>query len=270
MDHVLVRERELHAQMSCFKIADNLGPQPRPLRKRGVVGHGPSASSPQAHSDEDGTQDDHPPHGGDALVWKKVSSFVYMEELVYVNMPPLGDARCFVAVADYIALARDFASGVKSVAWGPIHEHMMASRPQGQEFFKKGKLVGSAADFIFLDLPSVDARHALLGHAAWDICTEDHVRHGVALSCLTLADSGWLLIMASFGGDSIGWVERYCRVSDLEIVRRIVVLLITCRMLLMRWQDLILSGTLHSSLWCIDVGCSPLLLWLRVHHTLLH
>ncbi|KAI5079921.1 hypothetical protein GOP47_0005400 [Adiantum capillus-veneris] len=37
-------------------------------------------------------------------------------------------------------------------------------------------------------------------------------------------DSGWLLIMASCVGDSIWWVERFCRASDMSIHRRIVLL----------------------------------------------
>ncbi|KAI5065291.1 hypothetical protein GOP47_0019986 [Adiantum capillus-veneris] len=53
---------------------------------------------------------------------------------------------------------------------------------------------------------------------------EDHVRAGVHLAFSTLADSGWLLIMVSTAGEAIGWVERFCRVAEMVVHRRILVL----------------------------------------------
>ncbi|MCO5554592.1 hypothetical protein L7F22_008123 [Adiantum nelumboides] len=58
-----------------------------------------------------------------------------------------------------------------------------------------------------------------------DFVYEDHVRYGIALAASTLVDLGWLLVMVSMAGDCIiGWIERYVRVYDLEIVRQVVVI----------------------------------------------
>lgn len=133
------------------------------------------------------------------MVLRQSTTFVYLDELPVGKMATLGDAKCIATVGDYVSVAKDFSLGVKNVLWGVIHEHMMKSRPQGREYFRKGRLVGWAADFVFLDLPTGGVRHP---SPSWDVCTEDHVRHGLALASSTLSDNGWLLVMASFGGNS--------------------------------------------------------------------
>ncbi|KAI5059248.1 hypothetical protein GOP47_0025567 [Adiantum capillus-veneris] len=48
--------------------------------------------------------------------------------------------------------------------------------------------------------------------------------HGMQLAYSSFSDLGWLLIMVFMAGDTIGWVERFCRASEMAIHRRIVVL----------------------------------------------
>ena len=57
-----------------------------------------------------------------------------------------------------------------------------------------------AADFIFLDFPFGGTHGANDPSLTWDSLSKDHVRYGVALSSSILADSGWLLVMASMEG----------------------------------------------------------------------
>lgn len=144
------------------------------------------------------------------VVLKKSISYVFANELPYVDLPLLGVAKCIAAVGDYIAIARDFAAGVKNLTWVPIHDHLMMSRPQGGECIRKGRSVGWAADFIFLDLPFGGVQQTPPTCPSWDVCTEEHVRCGVALSASTLSDSGWLLIMASFGGKYKPKYQLFC------------------------------------------------------------
>lgn len=157
-------------------------------------------------------------------------------------------SRCVVCVGDYIRIAIDFSAGVKNPTWIPIHEHMLKARSTSFQYTRGGKSVAWGADFIFLDLPFGGTLYSPSEKPAWDQLTEEHVRSGIVLSATTSADSGWLLIMASFGGtclfvycyikvcniyclfivhhmigDCIGLVERFCRGSGLFIFRRILV-----------------------------------------------
>lgn len=82
-----------------------------------------------------------------------------------------------------------------------IHEHMTRVRPIERQYVKKGRVVTWASDFIFLDLPcGVLPRSGGEPCPIWDRLTEEHVRFGIALAASTLADCGWLLVMASFAG----------------------------------------------------------------------
>ncbi|KAI5064220.1 hypothetical protein GOP47_0020890 [Adiantum capillus-veneris] len=165
---------------------------------------------------------EHVAHG--EIVAKKTISFVYIVDIPLSSLSSLSDSRCMAISGDYTAIAADFRAGVRHPAWIRVHEHMGSARFDGTLCVRGGRTVAWVADFIFLDLPFGGSHLASPVVPLWDICSEDHVRAGMQLAYSTLSDSGWLLIMVSMTGDTIGWVERFCRASEMTIHRRIVVL----------------------------------------------
>ena len=107
----------------------------------------------------------------------------------------------FMLVEDYIAIAKDFSNGMKNPTFTRTHEYMMVHRPQGIGYIKKGRSVGWVVDLVFLDLPFGGICHGTVSSPPWDSISEDHVRYGIALAASTIADFGWVLIMASIGGN---------------------------------------------------------------------
>ncbi|KAI5056604.1 hypothetical protein GOP47_0028422 [Adiantum capillus-veneris] len=96
------------------------------------------------------------------IVVRRSIQFVYVLEspLRYPMLPV--DTRCIAIVGDYISIAANYRE-----------------------------------DFVFLDLPFGGLHIGSSSPSRWDIFTEEHVRSAIHLTFSTLADFGWLLIMAS-------------------------------------------------------------------------
>lgn len=136
--------------------------------------------------------------------------FVYFPELLLGNKFHFSTPKCLAIGGDYILIGKDLALGKKNPHFTTIHEHMMVHKQEGRQFIRKGKIVGWAADLVFLDLPFGGLTTGSIMSPIWDVLTEDHVRYGISLAVSSLADSGWLLIMASIGGIyksyMLGWL----------------------------------------------------------------
>ncbi|MCO5574614.1 hypothetical protein L7F22_028403 [Adiantum nelumboides] len=227
LSHVLAHERELHDEVQKRdEFVESLPPtmDARPPKRSSTKGK--EVAIEPIVDELDDIVDNHESHqetlGG--LLVKKTSTFIYVPCIPVVSVPLSLDCRCMVAVGDYIAIATDFRASVKNSSWVAVHEHMLKARSKSIAYTRSGWDVAWAADFIFLDLPFGGTQHRQVPRLVWDYLTEEHVRCGIQLFASTLADSGWLLIMASLGGESSGWVEKFCRLSDMVIARRIVIL----------------------------------------------
>ncbi|MCO5582296.1 hypothetical protein L7F22_036188 [Adiantum nelumboides] len=152
-----------------------------------------------------------------ALLTRKSYIFVFLSKARMLCTSFSCDTKCIALAGNYIGITADFRAGCKNSVWSPIHEHMLKAKPDLVLYTRSGKSVAWAADFIFFDVPFGGFHLSVGSVPGWDSLTEDHVRSGIQLSALTLADSGWLLIIASMGGDAIGWVERHCRGADMII-----------------------------------------------------
>ncbi|MCO5613200.1 hypothetical protein L7F22_067476 [Adiantum nelumboides] len=163
---------------------------------------------------------------GQKRLSKRTKHFIYLATHYLGYMPHVENPKSIVVVGDYITIGKDFMGGRKNDTFYSVHEFIKQNKPSGVNYTKMGKTVDWAADFIFLDLPFEGTQSGEDPCPTWDFVYEDHVRYGIGLAASTLADLGWLLVMASMVGDfTIGWIERYVCVYDLEIVRRDLVVI---------------------------------------------
>lgn len=113
---------------------------------------------------------------------------------------------------DYISMGKDFASSIRNEDYAKIHTFFTEINKLGVEYKKKKKMVAWAADFVLLDLP-MDSTHGRDGVPLWNKVSEDHIRHGLGVAAACLADSGWVVCLASISGDSLSlkYVNRIVR-----------------------------------------------------------
>lgn len=137
---------------------------------------------------------------GNKRLSKRTTQFIYLAEHSLGAMPHIQNPRGIVVVGDYITIGQDFVAGQKNDTFFRVHEFMRQNKPSDMHAIKRGKSVEWAADFIFLDLPFGGTHGGDDPSPAWDFVSEDHVRYGIALASSTLADSGWLLVMAAMAG----------------------------------------------------------------------
>ncbi|MCO5559274.1 hypothetical protein L7F22_012870 [Adiantum nelumboides] len=137
------------------------------------------------------------------LLTRKSYTFVFLTKAPMLSTSLPCDTRCIALAGDDIEITADFRVGCKNLVWSPIHEHMLKAKPDLVPYTRSGKRVAWAANFIFFDVPFGGFHLSAGSVPGWDSLTEDHVRSGVQLSASTLADFGWLLIMASMGGSSL-------------------------------------------------------------------
>ena len=102
-------------------------------------------------------------------------------------------------VGDYVAMGQDFKNGKKNEVYTKIHEFFMAVGLK-KDYLRMGKKVKWATDFIFLDFPRGCGLEGFQGVPQWNKLTEEHVRCGVTVASASLADDGWLVMMASLTG----------------------------------------------------------------------
>ncbi|MCO5608266.1 hypothetical protein L7F22_062472 [Adiantum nelumboides] len=220
---VLAREREMYEAHKKGQEHSN-HPSSDDAQQQ-TIADGHSLAPRENIASERILDDSMPLHERDGrMTQKKVFSYIYVSEISIGLLSSSGDGRCMAVAGDYIAIANDFRVGKRNPIWMPIHEHMLKARATDLQYNKCGRVVAWAADFIFLDLPFGGLHHPSGSQPPWDVCSEEHVRSGIHLALSTLADLGWLLIMASSAGDTVRWVERLCGGVDLYIHHRIVVL----------------------------------------------
>ncbi|MCO5569180.1 hypothetical protein L7F22_022890 [Adiantum nelumboides] len=135
-----------------------------------------------------------------------------------------GDAPFYgCEVGSYIAMGQDFVSGKKNEVYTRIHEFFLAVKI-GKDYHRMGRKVKWVADFIFLDFPTGFGLESIQRVPEWNRLTKVHVRYGVTVATASLADHGWLVMMAPLTGSCITWIERYVRIQGLEIGHCVFVL----------------------------------------------
>lgn len=191
--------------------------------------------------------------GRGVIIAKRTISFVFLPQRLDGLLAHAQDHRCLAVHGDYIVVGRDFSLGLKNPVYTQIHEHVMRHVGMGGQAVKKGRPVSWAADLICLYLPFGGEHVVGEGTPTWDTLSEDHFKYGIALASSSLSDSGWLLIATPLSGYflhtllhflycrvllelllefynvgflvgvGLGMIERYCRVSGLEIFHRVIV-----------------------------------------------
>ncbi|MCO5559677.1 hypothetical protein L7F22_013278 [Adiantum nelumboides] len=136
------------------------------------------------------------------LLTRKSSTFVFLSDAPMLSTSLPCDTRCISLAGDYIEIIADFRVVRKNLVWSPIHEHMLKAKSNLVSYTRSGKRVAWAADFIFFDVPFGGFHLSVGSVSGRDSLTKDHIRSGIRLSALTLANSGWLLIMALMGDTS--------------------------------------------------------------------
>ncbi|KAI5076442.1 hypothetical protein GOP47_0008507 [Adiantum capillus-veneris] len=139
---------------------------------------------------------------GQKRLSKRTTQFIYLAAHSLRYTPHVENPKSIVVVDDYIIIGKDFAGGRKNDTFYSVHELIKQNKPSGVNYTKRGKVVDWAVDFIFLDLPFGRTQGGDNPCPTWDFVFEDHVRYGIDLAASTLADLGWLLVMASMAGDS--------------------------------------------------------------------
>lgn len=154
---------------------------------------------------------------------KKVNTFIFVEKHVQSSFVQNQDHGCLAIVGDYVTIGKDFASGMKNSAYTKVHEQFKSKCSNIMDYVRVGCTMAWAADLVFLDLP-FGGLHGAHPHPQWDRLIEDHVRYRISVGATSLSDRGWMLVVrSSSAGPSVGWVERYARVSNLEIWHRVLV-----------------------------------------------
>lgn len=116
---------------------------------------------------------------------------------------PLDRSFLSFGCGDYISMGKDFASSIRNEDYAKIHAFFSNMDKMGVEYKKKKKIVAWAADFVLLDLP-MNSMHGGDGVPLWNKVSEDHIRHGLGVAAACLADSGWIVCLASIAGDCMG------------------------------------------------------------------
>ncbi|MCO5561810.1 hypothetical protein L7F22_015434 [Adiantum nelumboides] len=134
------------------------------------------------------------------ILFKELCVFAY-SMVSPVDLAYCGDAPFKGCdVGDYIAMGQDFVSGKKNEVYTRIHELFLVVQI-GKDYRRMRRKVKWATDFIFLDFPTGFDVGSIQGVLEWNRLTEEHVRYGVTVEAASLADHGWIFMMAPLTSD---------------------------------------------------------------------
>lgn len=142
---------------------------------------------------------------GDRVLAKEVLSYVYSTPLKRVDDDVCNSVTMFgCCVGNYIEMGKDFAKAKKNVAYTKLHEFFAGLASIDKDYIRTGKKVKWAANLIVLDFPTGIGEDGKTKVPPWNELTEDHVRYGIAIAAVSLADDGWLVLICPLEGTISG------------------------------------------------------------------